>query len=343
MRTILKIFASIMLVFVLIVLITILKIMFSPSPIRNGGWEFPTTVKKDYNKSCVIDNDCTLIEVESFCPYPLCINKEVKEENAISMNEIIKTVSARSCSMSTLVGCRCRGKQCVGIDYSNPEIPEDCELSPHQYEKDICYSKYVAKTRKLEFCEKINNSRMQASCVTPFALESGNSAICKKIADPKVQRDECFVILALNRSNWKICYEISEEWNRDECIFGLALTSKDPYLCNETIVRQICLQDLERRGTPLDKVMRQYVQPDLCISDSDCGVSPFFYPWTCHLECRPKAVRASEIQRYYQWLNVYCENHQGFDCPCADGYTAKCIENSCQLIPKQQTSTQSCA
>jgi hypothetical protein len=177
-------------------------------------------LSKKYDLSCVTNEDCTLKKSSGICPSYACVNKKYSEDfnSSLSNNNMVPLVYATSCRMPSIVACKCQERQCINIDFENPEFEEDCNLINDGIQKDICYLNIAKKSNTLNSCKAINQQDIKKDCFTALAKMKQNYTICSNI-DVREDANECVALVAQLSRNITLCELTSDEISCHEIFY----------------------------------------------------------------------------------------------------------------------------
>lgn len=188
---------------------------------------FPSTTEKDIN------------------PYLDCVKKIALERNSVylcqTLNDIgysdsncIISLAEKNSNINICDKIKGSSKESFKIMCSGAvkKSQDFCNSYDDAY-KTICLLGVAKATSDVALCEKIN-PRM---CLNEIALKDQNPEICKewlKISGEgnQFEVDPCLYAVGIKKGDVNICYTINNSQKKNECIFNVAINTKQESLCN---------------------------------------------------------------------------------------------------------------
>ena len=153
---------------------------------------------------------------------------------------------------------------------------QNCQNMTYSLDRDKCtltvFTKIENMANGTSTCAKFQTPRLGAVCYSMVALSKSDYSVCDEVSESF--RDQCYYLVAANTSDVDGCIRILDTNGKDECILQVAKSTKDGTLCGDVIhptVRDACYMVIATSTG--DSLLCQKISdtsPSIAISKDEC-------------------------------------------------------------------------
>lgn len=186
-----------------------------------------------------------------------CKTEESKKSGCISLSEgsnclyNLTGICYNNCEKNDLLEAA-EGSGLKGLLNCCIRISSVCDKMKDD-DRDNCYYEFALERENFDLCNEIKSNLIKTICL---AVKDKRKEICALISDV-IQKDKCFLGIAIVKRDERICEGITRNDIRDKCYYDLARKKDDYSLCYKIMdltLRNLCskcslrLHEIDKEG-----------------------------------------------------------------------------------------------